>query len=199
MTLAAIIYCQVYSQAPSSSYKIVGYIEGMPNQELYLDYYDKGIKYRHPTFSNDGNFQFTGRVSEPVFANIHHKDGNGEIELFLDNSVWSVSGTYQQYNDAAVSGSAIDAQWKQYFKEDQQLVKSASIKGDPAVVQKRKELLKKYVRDLHSSYAGALIPNFCTIERSLTSADWVEIYDLLSEEMKDTYYGKKIGARIQKP
>ena len=195
-TLAAFVYCQLYSQESSPSYKIVGYLTGMPDQELYLDYYDQGVKYRHPTFSKDGNFQFTGAVSEPVFANIHQKNGNGEIEIFLDNSLWKVTGNYQDYDGAAVSGSVIDAQWKQYFKEDQQLVKSASLKGDPAVVQRRKELLKKYVKDLHSSYAGALIPNFCTIEKSLTPADWIEIYDLLSEEMKDTYFGKKISAKI---
>lgn len=199
MILAAFVYSQLYSQVSSPSYKIVGYIKDMPDQELYLDYYDKGVKYRYPTFSKDGNFQFEGSVSEPVFANIHHKNGNGEIELFLDNSLWKVTGTYHEYNDAAVSGSAIDAQWKQYFYEDQQLVKSASTKGDPAVVQKRKELLKRYVKDLHSSYAGALIPNFCTIEKSLTPADWTEIYGFLSEEMKDTYYGRKIRDRIKEP
>lgn len=199
MTLAAFVCGQLYSQVSSPSYKIVGYIEGMPDQELYLDYYDKGVKYRHPTFSKDGNFQFMGKVSEPVFANIHHQNGNGEIELFLDNSLWKVTGTYQEYNDAAVLGSGIDAQWKQYFKEDQQLVKNASFKGDPVVVHQRKELLKKYVKDLHSSYAGALIPNFCTIEKSLTPADWIEIYDFLSEDMKDSYYGRKIKAKIQKP
>ena len=199
MTMAAFVCCQLYSQVPSPSYKIVGYIEGMPDQELYLDYYDKGVKYRHPTFSKDGSFQFMGKVSEPVFANIHQQNGNGEIELFLDNSLWKVTGSYQEYNDAAVLGSVIDAQWKQYFKEDQQLVKNASLKGDPTVVQQRKELLKKYVKDLHSSYAGALIPNFCTIEKSLTPADWIEIYDFLSEDMKDTYYGRKIKAKIQKP
>ena len=145
------------------------------------------------------DFQFTGSVSEPVLANIHHKDGDGEIELFLDNSLWKVTGTYEEYNDATVSGSIIDVQWKQYFKEDQELVKYAASKGDPALVRRRKELLKQYVKDLHSSYAGALIPNFCTIEKSLTKADWIEIYDFLSEEMKDTYYGRKIKAKTQEP
>lgn len=85
--LSLFVHSVTYGQ-PSPSYKIVGHIKDMPDQEIYLDYYEKGFKYRHTVVSEKGYFLFTGSVSEPVFANIHHRNGHGEIELFLDNSLW---------------------------------------------------------------------------------------------------------------
>jgi hypothetical protein len=188
-------------------FSIEGRLEGLSEQELYLDYSENGKKYRDKVVSKDGRFSFSGRVSEPVFANIHQQNGKGEIEIFLDNSKWIVSGTAKDFNGARVTGAVIDQQWKKYFKEDQALISDRfkgaistdeQIRADTVLQRKRIHLLKRYVREYKDSYAGVLIPTFCTIRNSLSLQDLQEIYVTVSKDMQMSSYGRDIRTRISK-
>ena len=53
-------------------------------------------------------------------------------------------------------------------------------------------LLKKYVANYSNTTVGALLPSFCTIENALTEKDYEEIYNTLSEQIRQTNYGQNI-------
>ncbi|HEY0740338.1 MAG TPA: DUF4369 domain-containing protein [Chryseosolibacter sp.] len=210
LVLIACILASLSSCAQDTVFHVSVHIEDMPDQDVYLDYYIHGKKVRLKSHSSGGKFHFSDSVPEPTFANIHHELGLGEIELFLDNSKWNVVGTYDKFNDAQVDGSLIDKQWKQYFFEDQELIRKtfdapptsviddSKIKSNPDLQNKRKLLLKSCVRQFRDSHAGALIPTFCTIEKSLTIEDWAEIFETLTPEIRSTWYGRKIKAKVER-
>lgn len=209
LLIQLLLWHNTHAQEPG--YIITGYIEGLSDQELYLDYYDLGKRYRHKVFCANGSFKFVGYVTEPVFANIHQQFGKGEIELFLDNSSWKITGEASGFNNAIVKGSVIDQQWKEYFKNDQDLILQAygaeavekgideqSFASNTDLRQKRVDLLKRYVYLYKDSYAGALIATFCTINKSLSQNDLGYIYSTLSPQIQISHYGQEIQRRVSR-
>jgi hypothetical protein len=135
----------------------------------------------------------------------------------LENSEIRISGNSIEYDSVMVSGSNSDKVLKEYFSEDELLIKKwdeLKTEYDQAVASNdtlqrkvlarelnkiykvdRVNLLKSYVKDHSNSTVGALIPAFCTIEDALTQEDYKEIYNFLSDSIKVSDYGKNILER----
>ncbi len=204
-------------------FEVKGEVDGLGNSELLMiKFVNGGIELDTLTSQNDA-FTYTGEVNEPYLVQLMVKQGDTNTikltEFMLENSRISVSGNAVAYDSVRVSGSESDRVLKAYFKEDDALMEQwnglkleydqAVQAGDTTARKKlarqlnkilqedRVGLLKEYVYEHSNTTVGALLPAFCTIEDVLTPEDYNELYEVLSDSIKVTDYGKNLKELAQ--
>lgn len=135
-------------------------------------------------------------------------------EFLIENSEIFIEGNSMEYDSVKVSGSKSDAILKEYLAKDKILSSEwntlkieydKSVESNDTINRKkigkelnnilqvqRIDLLKKYVSDNSNSVIGGLLPTFCTLEDVLTKENYEEIYNMLSEKIKNSQYGKSL-------
>lgn len=90
--LLAVLTVQGFSQTYDPKYLLTGTLPGYKKNYIYLR---KGPVTTDSVKVINGIFTFTGRVSEPMQANLFDKDG--EINAFiLENEKYTLTGTRQK-------------------------------------------------------------------------------------------------------
>jgi hypothetical protein len=202
-----------------NGYKIEGSVKGLPNQsKIYLIHGGQRKTIDSAVVHNE-HFVLSGNLQEPAHTYVYSGKTNKLADILLDNRAIVLSGSKPMYDSVKISGSPIDQQWKEWYREDQrigyqrfrlnQVMKSLTDKkdtGNAAVItqladelmQDRIHLLKTYVKRYHDSAAGAVLPTLCTIQNQLTKADYLEMYHTLTVAMQNTSFGKEILDQAQK-
>jgi hypothetical protein len=205
------------SQAQSAAgYEITGQINGLADgTRLYL--IDGGRRLRIDSATvQQGHFALRGKVAEPVHTYLYAGRGRTSTKLadiLLDNQPVQVSGTQPVYSEVLVSGSDIDRQWKEWFRDDARLAQrrtdlgqryqarlaqpdtagAGHLRHERAQVQhERIVLLKAYVRRYHDTAVGAALPTLCTLGASLTGADYQEMYQSLTPRWQQSTMGREV-------
>ena len=207
---------------PGAGYEITGRINGLAEgTKLYL--IDGGQRVRIDSATvQQGQFALRGRVAEPVHTYLYAGRGPASVKLtdiLLDNQRVQVSGSQPVYDNVVVSGSDIDRQWKEWFREDARLVQrradlgqraqarlaqpdtagAGALRHERAQVQRaRITLLKGYVRRYHDTAAGAVLPTMCTLGASLSGADYQEMYQSLTPRWQQSTLGREILTQATK-
>ncbi len=197
----------------TDGYRINGKIAGLADGTvIYLVHEFKRID---SATVDKGHFTIRGILTEPVFTSLYTGKGDNWrklADILLDNREVSVAGTGPDFGHIRVSGSDIDAQWKEWFDRDQRLgyqrhrldrvyqsLQKSDSKPDADLLKKvmdelaadRITLLKSYVSRYHDSPVGAILPTLCTLHGSLGRADFMEMYEVLSPPMKNTKMAKE--------
>ncbi|MDO7885910.1 DUF4369 domain-containing protein [Hymenobacter cheonanensis] len=201
---------------PGAGYEITGQITGLADgARLYL--IDGSQRRRIDSATvQQGHFALRGTVAEPVHTYLYAGRGRASSKLadiLLDNQRVQINGSQPAYNDVVVSGSDIDRQWKEWFREDARLAQrrldlgqryqarlaqpdtagSGALRHERAQVQHaRIVLLKAYVRRYHDTAVGAALPTMCTLGTSLTGADYQEMYQSLTPRWQQSTLGREI-------
>jgi hypothetical protein len=207
---------------PAAGYEIAGQINGLPDgTPIYL--IDGGQRRRIDSATvQHGQFVLRGKLAEPVHTYLYAGRGRGSSKLadiLLDNRRVQVRGSQPNYDSVAVSGSDIDRQWKEWFREDANLAEQRAGAGKSyrarlaqpdttgagllkqrltQLQQARIKLLKRYVRRYHDTAAGAALPTMCTLATSLTAADYREMYASLTRRWQQSAFGKEVLAQASK-
>jgi hypothetical protein len=207
---------------PSKGYDITGQIKGLADgTRLYL--IDGGRRVRIDSATvQQGQFTLRGRVAEPVFTYLYAGRGAASVKLadiLLDNQSVQVSGSQPMYNDVTVSGSDIDRQWKEWFRDDERLAQrradlgqraqarlaqpdtagAGALRHERAQVQRERiTLLKGYVRRYHDTAVGAALPAMCTLGASLSGADYQEMYQSLTPRWQQSTLGREVLTQAAK-
>jgi hypothetical protein len=196
-----------------SGYQIKGKIAGLTDgSKVYLI---RGFKRIDSATVDKEQFILVGTLPEPTFTYLYTRSGKDSkklTDILLDNRVVSVIGTQSDYDHIKVSGSDIDQQWKEWFDKDQrlgyqryrleQVYKALLGKGERAtadslktitdeIMADRITLLKDYVKQYHNSAVGAVLPTLCTLQDKMSQADFMEMYNVLTPEMKNTEMAKE--------
>lgn len=191
-----------------SGYQVKGKIAGLTDgSKVYLI---RGFKRIDSATVNKEQFTIDGMLAEPAFIYLYTgrgKDSKKLADILLDNRTVLVTGTQDDYDHIKVSGSDIDQQWKEWFSKDQrlgyqryrleQVYKSLLGKGERATADSLKTitdemmadritLLKDYVKQYHNSAVGAVLPTLCTLQDKMSQTDFMEMYNVLTPEMKNT-------------
>jgi hypothetical protein len=207
----------VCAQAQAAAgYEVAGQIKGLPDgTHIYL--IDGGQRKRIDSATvQQGQFVLRGQLAEPIHAYVYAGRGPGSSKLadiLLDNQRVQVKGSQPVYTSVAVSGSAIDQQWKEWLQEDTRLAEQRAGVGksyrarlaqpdttgagllkqqQTQLQQARVELLKGYVRRYHDTVVGAALPTMCTLSASLTAADYREMYASLTPRWQQSAFGHEL-------
>jgi hypothetical protein len=217
---SALVACALLPLAspaqPSRGYEITGKIKGLADgTRLYL--IDGGRRVRIDSATvQQGQFALRGRVAEPVHTYLYAGRGPAGIKLadiLLDNQPVQVNGSQPVYKDVVVSGSDIDRQWKEWFRDDERLAQrradlgqratarlaqpdtagAGALRHERAQVQRERiTLLKGYVRRYHDTPVGAALPTMCTLGASLSGTDYQEMYQSLTPRWQQSTMGREV-------
>uniref|UniRef100_UPI001954695D DUF4369 domain-containing protein n=1 Tax=Stenotrophomonas maltophilia TaxID=40324 RepID=UPI001954695D len=66
-------------------------------------------------------FVLQGRVDDAFHTYLYEGKSNKLADILLDNRKITVLGEKPFYDSITISGSAIDEQWKEWYKEDQRI------------------------------------------------------------------------------
>jgi hypothetical protein len=205
-----------------TGYEISGQIKGLAEgTRLYL--IDGGRRVRIDSATvQQGQFALRGRVAEPVHTYLYAGRGPASVKLadiLLDNQRVQVSGAQPVYDDVTVSGSDIDRQWKEWFRDDTRLAQrradlgqraaarlaqpdttgAGALRHERAQVQRERiTLLKGYVRRYHDTAVGAALPTLCTLGASLSGADYQEMYQSLTPRWQQSTLGREVLTQAAK-
>ena len=195
------------------NYIIEGHILGLDqNSKVYLINASERKRIDSSVVRNN-RFVLKGKVAEPLFTYLYSGKTHKMADILLDNRDIEVKGNQPIYDSVKITGSEIDAQWREWSDHDQKigyqifrlnkLSQSLLEKQDAEALQIVKELseelvadrialLKYYVRKYHHSASGALLPTLCTIQDKLKTADYLEMYHALTPPMRASQLGKEI-------
>ena len=158
-------------------------------------------------------FRLSGTLEEAAHMYLYAEKKIKLADILLDNRHIDVTGNKPAYDSIHVKGSDIDEQWKEWYKEDQQVgylryrlnqisqslsEKQDSIDGNKLkqivdeLMSDRISLLKRYVKKYGHSPSGAVLPTLCTLQEQLTKQDFSDMYNSLTPDMQKTYFGREI-------
>lgn len=172
-----------------------------------------------------GNFVYEDSIAEPYFIQILKmaKGSNETIgklaDILVEPGIINIDGISDHYDSLKIRGSKSDLILKMYLKEDKLLSKKwdslkliyddFESKGDTLnrkktgkelnsiTLKQRVPLLKSYVKKYNNEIIGALIPNFCTLREVLKKEDYLDMFNFLTDEIKQTNYGQSIYNRTK--
>ncbi len=212
-------FCQAQA---NPAYQVVGQVKGLADgTKMYLIDGNKRQAIDSATVKKD-QFTLRGSLVEP--AHLYLYAGRGRTsqklaDILLDNRTVYVRGNQPEYDSIRVSGSDIDQQWKEWYKEDQQIGyqryrikqvhESLILKKDTTnanvlgrligeIQLSRINLLKTYVKRYHNTATGAALPMLCTLSDYLTEADYLEMFNTLTPTWQQSAFGKDILVQAKK-
>ena len=217
---AYMFFCLASGCCFGQTYLIKGKVEGLLSDSLMiLKFKGENIEAAKINVSK-GFFKFKDSISEPYFiqmlklSNEAGKTDGKLTEFLVESGKITIKGSSDKYESIKIKGSKADLALKKYLEEDKSLQKKWDslytiyedyvLKEDTInrksvgqtlnniTFEQRVPLLKKYVRQYNYNIIGALIPNFCTLQEVLKKEDYLEIYNLLDEKMRNTNYGQSI-------
>lgn len=196
-----------------TNYSIHGNINGLlDNSKVYLINPELG-KRIDSAVVHDKKFELKGHLTEFAFTYLYLEKSVKLADILLDNRQVNVTGSAPIYDSITVSGSIIDEEWRQWFKEDERfrgmwyrlhkISKSLLTIKDTIhsnqVLQVADELtaeriilLKTYVKKYKDSPSSVVLPSLCTLQKYLTKTDYLEMYNSLSFAMRNTSLGKEM-------
>jgi hypothetical protein len=205
-----------------AGYEVAGHISGLADgTRLYLIDGSRRVRIDSATVQQ-GQFALRGKVAEPVHTYLYAGRGRTSTKLadiLLDNQRVQVSGSQPVYNAVVISGSDIDRQWKEWFRDDARLGQrradlgqryqarlaqpdtagASALQHERAQVQRERiTLLKGYVRRYHDTAVGAALPTLCTLGASLSGADYQEMYQSLTPRWQQSTLGREVLTQASK-
>ena len=217
---AYMFFCLASGCCFGQTYLIKGKVEGLLSDSLMiLKFKGENIEAAKINVTK-GFFKFKDSISEPYFiqmlklSNEAGKTDGKLTEFLVESGKITIKGSSDKYESIKIKGSKADLALKKYLEEDKSLQKKWDslytiyedyvLKEDTInrksvgqtlnniTFEQRVPLLKKYVRQYNYNIIGALIPNFCSLQEVLKKEDYLEIYNLLDEKMRNTNYGQSI-------
>ena len=217
ITSVIIGYLLMGSVCFAQTYELKGNIVGLKSDSLLI-LKIKGALFEGAKIKVvNGIFNYTDQIGEPYLIQLFKltstdKTDGKLAELLVEPALITIEAKSDSFEEVRIKGSKSDAILKNYLEEDRQIVNKwerLKIDYDKYVVQndtlnkkkvgillnqilfgERIPLLKKYVKANHHNIIGALLPNFCTLKDVLKKEDYLEMYHMLTNDMKNSDYAK---------
>lgn len=218
-----IAYCLlITSMCFGQNYELKGNVVGLKSDSLLI-LKIKGTVFEGAKVKVvNGIFNYKDKIGEPYFIQLfklkHTGETDGKLaEFMVESGVITIEGKSESFENINIKGSKSDLVLKSYLKDDQIIVdkweklkvdydryssqndtlnrKKVGLRLNEILFKERIPLLKKYVKANHNNLVGALLPNFCTLKSLLKPEDYLELYNMLTSEMKTSDYAKSTLTR----
>lgn len=208
------------SAQKKTGYTIKGTITDVPSGKVYLETANDENNITDSSTIVNHNFEFRGKVEEPVFYNLHLGNKKG-IHFLLENTAITLTGKKDSLNQAKLTGAALNTAYLNFYKVDwkpvtakagdiykrlDQAEKDGSRKADPAVSKgfddefkalgvMNDSIINAYVKKNPNSIASAIV----ILDRYINYPYYDNaraLMPLLSEEVQQSSFGKQIYAAL---
>ncbi len=214
-TICCLLFCNLANSQKKETFTIYGDIKGLEDNTivyLFITGGEKLIKDSVRVMNN--RFRFSGKVDDPYFSFLMNGKTSKLADILLDNRTIFLAGNAPDYDSTHVSGSDIDAQWKEYYEKDLRLSglqhhleafhdslllhKDTAMANllrndiDKIIYGLRIPLLSEYVQTYKDSPAGAVLITFCLLENYLTKLEYYKLYNQLTLPIRNSSLGHRI-------
>ena len=211
------VLAQVKKQIKSSKYFLSGKIEGLKNGKVYLSCNEGDIALLDSTSIKDGKFRFIGSISEPMFYVLKIAGKRNQTGLFLEPGNIKFNADIDSLNNASVTGSRSNDQWKEWSKTWRKITSqagpmymrldSATKKGKEKASDEERKIFDDGMKSLNAQtdiavvdfikkYPQSPVAPFIIYDRYIIFPNpqmTEKSYSLLGEKAKKSLYGKKIA------
>jgi len=211
LLLSLLISCK----SRPEGYIIEGEIQGLkPNEIVYL--YDNSIKtYIDSTTSEKSKFEFSGSVAEPSLYYVIVKRPADDVRykaFWVENSLISLTGDIEKFNEASVAGSEMQRQEDIYLTqvkyiynelarlealynpEDKELAEKLDAQFDSLLAledQEKVKYINQFPDYLYSAYLAK------RVVRSLNHYEGEALFASLSHDMQKSKYGLNVQEYLE--
>ncbi|PSL48089.1 peroxiredoxin [Chitinophaga niastensis] len=207
--------CKPVAPVVSDTYTINGKMDGLKDPVIYLSYSKGDSSIIDTAVVKDGSFTFTGRVKEPVKAQIFLKDYAGYLSLYLEDTIIGIAGKADSMKDAYITGgqvqrdaAALNEQKKRINAKGNALYevyKLAKNKNDQPGMDSLTaifDMLAEQEATINKAFITANPHSFISLSSLHTmtySGTYNEIHDLfikLDTTLQNSGAGKKLAAKL---
>lgn len=216
LTLCVWLACTVLVVAQNDTFTIEGHLDASINGKLLLVVdAEKGLIDIGDAVVTNGVFKFTGRMPEATMAYIMPVKKDVVLGSFmLENANYTIE---MGMNELVVNGGG-EAQkiWNEFVALDKQIIANQQelemqAQANPALVKSLQQKFDKFVAgiqekevELLKKHSNTIVAAYVVSAKISMGFDEVKLkalYDLLGENAKSTFYGKRVAdelARVQK-
>lgn len=216
-TVCLLLGCIVASNAQEDSYKIEGQLgQSVNGQVVFVAETEKGMVELSDVTITNGDFELTGRMPEPTVVHMMTSKKNMVLAtIMLENAHYSI--TAGATGLSVKGGGEAQKIWKEFndlnsylMQSQQQLDGQARKATSPAQFMQLEEELKQIATkvqaeetELIKKYNNSPVTAYVIASKleGIDEAKLSERYEMLGENVKDSFYGKRIAAemaRLQK-
>ena len=208
-TIIVIIICVLvgFQQKPAAGFVINGRIAGVSSGTAWLTH-----KYEYATITDsavikDGRFILRGYLPEPLVCTLRVSGSNQVRIFFVENTTMAVEISLQSLHSATISGGPANDSWNDFRNHQQAAIgdkvteaRHRSSKLSPqdlaAIAVFKDSVMRVYV----AAHPGSVLTAFLIYQNYIQYPDGkmaAELYALLSEKVKNTWYGRRILQNIE--
>lgn len=214
--LVLLFFCEALS-AQDSSFTINGKLEKIKNGTIFLNIYEGNKTVKDSAIVKDGSFSFTGYVPEPYFASLTMPvKRNDFFTFYIAPGSIDILGRGDSLKRLSVKGSGINdddrllkermkyiTNWEELnskiyekaYKEKNKAIMDSLDGVDIKVLDEKRKVVTAFVKEYPNSMRGAMAitENYGYYAEA---SDVEPLYNLLSQELKDSEKGKQIKELI---
>lgn len=205
------------SIAQDSSFTINGNLEKIKKGTIFLNIYEGNKTIKDSTIIKGGKFSFTGFVSEPYFATLTMAaKRNDFFTFYIAPGISDILGRGDSLKLLSVKGSGINdddrllkermkyiTNWEEInseiyekaYKEKNKAIMDSLDGVDIKVLDEKRKVVSAFVKEYPKSMRGAMAitENYSYYAEA---SDVEPLYDMLSQQIKDSEKGKQIQQLI---
>lgn len=217
-----LVFASLQTQA-QKPFTLSGEVKGTKDGILYLGYSGaEGKRVSDSTRLQDGHFQFSGNVMEPVMAYIslnNRRASMGDPNVFgffLEPAAMNMTMTLNKFGDAVVTGSKVQDEYAVLQRQQEKFDKRWQIVFDTlSAINKRSNVLyqetknwalspyneeaeevrAEFIQQYPASYVTAWLLRF---ERGISTDSLKKLYNVFPAEVKESAYGKDVAKELER-
>ncbi|NII28487.1 AhpC/TSA family protein [Pseudoflavitalea sp. X16] len=209
-----------WGHEPGQGFTINGHIEGLSSGTVYLVH-----EYDQTTFTDsaavtNGRFVINGRLPEPLVCTLKVSGTNQIRIFFVENAQLSVTGSLRSLHNVVITGSRENDVWNGFKDNGQEVIgekimevrqaarnrnnladsqRATLSPADHVIIDVFKDSVMQSFVTSHTTSVAAAFIIYNTYVVYPDSARASRLYDLLSEEVKHSYYGRRIRQYLEAP
>jgi thiol-disulfide isomerase/thioredoxin len=216
--LLLLVTVKAYAQLPGGNFKIKGHISKLETGTIFFSYpYNEKLMIDSSKIVN-GNFEFSGKISQPVMAYI--RLDNTEIidrkalYIFLEPTIINVDLNNEPFSTVTVEGSKTHSELMEWKHQDTNLknkfagvlnkvlfeneVSKHKILEDSLVLYNDQKILLDYTFIINhpKSYVSPYLLG--VYYRNFTVAQLKDIYNNMGSKLQTSVYGKELFKHLHK-
>lgn len=205
---------------PKEGFTIKGQIEGMSSGMAYLIHEYDHVIFTDSAVVTGGRFVMNGRLPEPLVCTLKVSGSNQIRIFFVENAQLSVTGNLRALHSVVVTGSRENDLWNSFNANEQEVIgkrimavrqaaRSRNNLADPQHPTLSPEdrvtidvFKDSVMQSFVAAHTGSAVTAFLIYNTYIVYPDSArahQLYGLMSDEVKRSYYGRRIRQYLEAP
>ncbi|CAG5018269.1 Thiol-disulfide oxidoreductase ResA [Dyadobacter sp. CECT 9275] len=188
------------SGVTAQQYKLMGHILGLGRMPVIFSYSQNGNGKSDTVFASDDRFVYLPKPSDDGLISIYITGGR-YTHFWYEATDISLSGNIEKPYQLHIEGGALNTMYNKYqeninwFYLDKKQNQPDSLL--PAIEEEKRRATVQFIRENRAVYPSAYLLYWLTIRDERYADDYEKMFENLSNQVRNSYYGKKLTLRFE--